>query len=138
MFILLPVFSVSTQFRRMLEMDRESVARDGRVERLIREIELEAQLVTVVPNRPVKIVDEKLRGYPGQVRSAVSCRCGHFISSTFGSKVSRWSLPCCAAGAFRSCSCPILSRAFGSCERVDFLNRAAHKVRGWSRWCVLL
>src|SRR5262249_586533 len=62
MFVLFPVFSVRGQFRRMLEMYRESVAPDARIERLILKIELEAKLVTVLRNRSVKIIDEKLRG----------------------------------------------------------------------------
>src|SRR5579859_3051881 len=78
-FILFPVFSLRGQFRRMLEMDCESVTGDARVERLILEIELEAKLVTVVRNCPVKIIDEKLRRYPSKARSIVNCYCGHLI-----------------------------------------------------------
>src|SRR5579859_5650427 len=79
MFVLFAMFSVRGELRRMLEMDGESVTRDARVERLILEIELEAKLVTVVRNCPVKIIDEKLRRYPSNARSTVNCHCGHLI-----------------------------------------------------------
>src|SRR5262245_11428073 len=95
MFVLFPVFSVRGRFRRMLEMYREAVTPDARIERLILKIELEAKLVTVVRNRPVKIIDEKLRGYSGNVRSTVNCNSGHLIPRpVIGSPVCRWSLPC--------------------------------------------
>src|SRR5262249_42353496 len=102
MFVLFPVFSVRGQFRRMLEMDCESVTADARVERLILKIELEAKLVTVVRNRSVKIIDEKLRGYPGKVRSTMNCNCGHLIPQpVIGSPACRWSLPCFVGRARR-------------------------------------
>src|SRR6476646_5400721 len=74
MFVLFPVFSLRGRLRRMLEMYREAVTRDARVERLILEIEFEAKLVTVVSNCPVKIIDEKLRRDPSKARSTVN-RC---------------------------------------------------------------
>jgi hypothetical protein len=79
MLVLFPVFSVPGQFRRMLEMYRESVARDARVERLIIKIEREAKLVTVIRTGSVKIIDKKLRSYPSKVRSTVNCHNGHLI-----------------------------------------------------------
>src|SRR5271157_2263254 len=79
MFVLFPVFSVRGQFRRTLEMHRESVTRNARVERLIIKIELEAKLVTVIRNCSVKIIDKKLRGYPSKVRSTLNCHSGRFI-----------------------------------------------------------
>src|SRR5262249_18250588 len=97
MFVLFPVFSVRRQFRRLLEMYRESVTADARIERLILKIELEAKLVTVVHNRSINIIDEKLRGYPSKVRSTVNGYCGHLIPRpVIGSPASRWSLPCSA------------------------------------------
>src|SRR5262252_1047327 len=77
MFVVFPVFSVRRQFRRIFEMDRESVTGDGCIECLILEVELEAEPVTVVPNRPIKIVDEKLRCDPGHLRSSVNWHGGH-------------------------------------------------------------
>jgi hypothetical protein len=71
-FVLVAVFSVRRQFGRTLEMYRESVTPVGRMERLIREIELEAKPVAVIRNRSVEIIDEKLRGYPSNVVSRVS------------------------------------------------------------------
>jgi hypothetical protein len=73
MFVLFPVFSLRGQFRRVLKMYCESVARDGCVERFISEIEGEAKLVTIVCNGAVKIIDEKLRSYPGKACSLVNC-----------------------------------------------------------------
>ncbi|HUI84683.1 MAG TPA: hypothetical protein VL240_10690 [Candidatus Binatia bacterium] len=78
-FVLLAVFSVGRQFRSTLEMDREAIPRDRRIERLIVEIQLEAEPVTVVRNGTVKIVDEKLRSYPGEARSRLTCHCGRPI-----------------------------------------------------------
>src|SRR5215472_5765961 len=57
MFVLLAMFTRGGQLRRALEMDRESVATDARVEILVLEVELEAKLVTVVGNGSIKIVD---------------------------------------------------------------------------------
>jgi hypothetical protein len=73
MLVLFPVRSVSGQFRRVLEVYRESVTSDARIERLILEIELEAEpvTITIVRNRLIKIVDEKLRGDPRNLRSTV-------------------------------------------------------------------
>ena len=68
MFVLFPEFSVRGQFRRTLEMYPESVTRDSGVERLILKTKLEAKPVAVVCNCSVEIIDEKLRGYPGNVR----------------------------------------------------------------------
>ena len=79
MFVLFPVFPVGGQFRRTLEMYPESVARDRGVERLILKIKLEAKLVAVVCNCPAEIIDEKLRGYPCNVRRTATCDCGHLI-----------------------------------------------------------
>lgn len=62
MFVVFSVLSFRGQFRSMLQMYRQSVPRDSRVERLILEIEVEAEFVKVVCNCPVKIIDEKLRG----------------------------------------------------------------------------
>ncbi len=47
----------------------EAVSGDARVERLIPEIEFETELVTVVGNRSVKVIHQKLRGYTSKVRS---------------------------------------------------------------------
>ena len=80
-FVLFPVFSVRRQFRRTLEMDRQSVTGDSSVEGLILKIELETKLVTVVANSTVKIIDEKLWSYPSKVRRPVNCYCGHRFSS---------------------------------------------------------
>src|SRR5262249_47868842 len=96
MLVVFPEFSVRRQLRRTLEMDRESVTADARIEFLILKIEHEAKLVTVVSNRPIKIIDEKLRGYPSKVRSTLNCNCGHLIPPpAIGSPDSRGSLPCC-------------------------------------------
>jgi hypothetical protein len=57
----------------MLEVYREPITHNTRIERLILEIELEAEPVTIVRNRSVKIVDQKLGGYPGNLRSAMTC-----------------------------------------------------------------
>src|SRR5258708_2989600 len=82
MLVLFPVRPVGSQFRRMLEVDRASVTPDARIERLILKIELEAELVTIVRNGSIKIVDEKLRGDPRNLRSTTNCQCGHLNSST--------------------------------------------------------
>ena len=64
MSVLFPVFSRRGQFRRMLEVYCESIARDARVERLIIQIELEAELVTVIRNGPLKIIDKNCGAMP--------------------------------------------------------------------------
>ena len=74
MLVLFPVRPVGGQSRRMLEVYRESVTPDARIERLILEIELEAEPVTIVRNRSIKIVNKKLRGDPGNLRSTANCR----------------------------------------------------------------
>ena len=79
MFVLFPMFSAGGQLRRTLQMDRASVTRDSRIERLIPKIKLEAKLVAVVSNGSVEIIDEKLRRYPGKLRSTLACQCGHLI-----------------------------------------------------------
>jgi hypothetical protein len=89
MLVLFPVRSVSGQFRRMLEVYRESVTADGRIERLIREIELEAKPVTVVRNRSIKVVDEKLRGDPSNLRATANCHWRHLVPRLVSYAVSR-------------------------------------------------
>jgi hypothetical protein len=79
MLVLFAVRSVSGQFRRMLEVYRESVTSDAGIERLVFEIELEAEPVTIVRNRSIKIVHEKLRGDPGNLPSTTNCHWRHRI-----------------------------------------------------------
>ena len=73
----LVVRPVAGEPRPMLEMDSESITADAGIEVFILKIELEAKLITVICNRPVKIIDEKLRDYASKVRSTVNCLCGH-------------------------------------------------------------
>src|SRR5947208_3728900 len=54
MFVLFPEFSFRSQSRRFLKVYRKSVAADTRIERLVLEVELEAEFVAVVRDRPVK------------------------------------------------------------------------------------
>jgi hypothetical protein len=85
MLVLFPVLSVGHQFRRMLEVYREPITHNTRIERLILEIELEAEPVTIVRNRSVKIVDQKLGGYPGNLRSAMTCHWNtSFLDGMYG------------------------------------------------------
>src|SRR2546421_207317 len=79
MLVLFAVCPLAVQFRPMLEVDRESITPDGRIERLILEIELETEPVAIVRNRSIKIVDKKLRGDPGNLRGSTNCRCSHVI-----------------------------------------------------------
>jgi hypothetical protein len=79
MFVPFAMFSFRGQFRRTLQMNRESVPHDRRIERLIPKAELEAQLFAVVRDGCVKIVDEKLRDYSRQLRSALARHCRQFI-----------------------------------------------------------
>src|SRR5215469_6977895 len=92
MFVLFAVFSVGSRFRRTFEMDRESVTADARIERLVLKIEREAKLVTVVLNGAIKIIDQKLRCYPGDVGSLMNCHCGHSITSWPAISFAGWSL----------------------------------------------
>src|SRR5205085_12255290 len=79
MLVLFAVRPVRGQFRRMLEVDRESVPSDGRIERLILEIKLKAEPVTIVSNRSIQIVDQKLRSDPGNLRSTTNCYWRHLM-----------------------------------------------------------
>src|SRR5438067_63682 len=45
-------------------MYRKSVTADARIERLMLKIEFEAKFFSVICDRSVKIIDEKLRRYP--------------------------------------------------------------------------
>jgi predicted nucleic acid-binding protein len=82
MLVLFPVRSVGDEFLCLFKVYRESVTCDARIERLVLEIELEAEAVTIVRNRSVEIVDEKLRGDPGNLRSTASRHWRHHHSST--------------------------------------------------------
>src|SRR6185437_8743469 len=94
MFVLFPVLSFTREFRRALEMDGESVTADAGVKAFIHKIEIEAKLVTVVGNGPVKIVDQKLRRYSGNARCRVQCSCRHSNSLTARACQLSRSLPC--------------------------------------------
>jgi hypothetical protein len=59
MLVLFPVLSVGHHFRGMLEVYREPITRNTRTERLILEIELEAEPVAIVRNRSVKVINQK-------------------------------------------------------------------------------
>src|ERR1043165_7450531 len=75
MLVLLPVRSLSRELRCMLQVNRESVTTDRRIEVLILKIEAEAQLVAIECDRPIKIVDEKLRGDARNLRCSSCHRC---------------------------------------------------------------
>ena len=72
--VLFAVRPVGRQFRRVLQVDRESITTDAGVERLIFEVEREAEPVPIVRNRSIEVVDEKLRGNPDNLRSTVNGR----------------------------------------------------------------
>src|ERR1700722_7026763 len=80
MFVQFAVLSVGGEFWRMLQVNREAVTRYARVEGLLFKIQLEAEIVAVVGNRPPQIIDEKLRGDPGDARSTGNYCCGHCLS----------------------------------------------------------
>ena len=80
MLVLFPVRSLGRQFRRLLQVYRESITLDAGVERLIHKIELETEPVTIVRNRSIKVVDEKLRGNPGNLRRTTNCHWRHLIT----------------------------------------------------------
>jgi len=63
----------------MLEVDRESVTPDGRIEGFIDEVELETKLFAVISDRSLQIIDEKLRSDPGNVCFAANCYGSHLI-----------------------------------------------------------
>jgi hypothetical protein len=73
MFVLFPERPVRRQGLRMLEVYRESVTTDRGIERLVGEIELEPEPVAIVRRRTIEIVDEELRGDPGDPRSTSIC-----------------------------------------------------------------
>jgi hypothetical protein len=56
MFMLLAMRSVGDRLRRALEMYRESIATDARVERLVAEVQVKSELAAVIRNRCLKIV----------------------------------------------------------------------------------
>src|SRR5215471_21493400 len=68
MFVLLAVRPIGERFRRALEMNREAVAADARVERLIAEVQVEPEPAAVIRNRRIEIVDQELRCDPGELR----------------------------------------------------------------------
>src|SRR5262249_6118445 len=92
MLVLFAVFPIGARFRSTLEMDRESVPADARIEPLIYKVAREAKLVTVVANRAIKIIDQKLRGYPSKARSLMNCHCRHSITSWPGNLLAGTSL----------------------------------------------
>ena len=61
MFVLFAERALSAEFRRLLEVDLEAVAADGGIERVVDEVDFEAELVAIVGRSPIEIVDEKLR-----------------------------------------------------------------------------
>lgn len=73
MLVLFAVRPLGGQFHRKLEVYRESVTADASIERLILETELEAEPVTIVRNRSIEIVDEKLRCDSSNLRSTTNC-----------------------------------------------------------------
>src|SRR5258705_512310 len=81
MFVQFAVLSVRGEFWRMLQVNREAVTRYARVEGLILKIQLKAEIVAVVGNRPSQVIDEELRGDAGNARSTVNYCCGHCLSS---------------------------------------------------------
>src|SRR5262249_28407275 len=72
--VLFAMCPLGGQFGRELEVYREAVAAHAGVERFVDEIDLEAEPVTVERNRSIEVVDEELRGDPGDHCSAAN-RC---------------------------------------------------------------
>ncbi len=72
MLVLLPMLSVGDNFRRKFQVYGAPVTGHTRVERLVIEIEPETESVPIVRNRSVEVVDQKLRGDPGHLHSAIA------------------------------------------------------------------
>src|SRR5262249_21674315 len=71
-FVLFAMCPLGGQFGRELEVYREAVAAHAGVERFVDEIDLEAEPVMVERNRSIEVVDEELRGDPGDHCSAAN------------------------------------------------------------------
>jgi hypothetical protein len=72
MFMLLAMRPVGDRLRRAFEMNRETVATNAGVERLVAEVQVESELPAVIRDCRVKIVHQKLRCDPGEF-----CSTGH-------------------------------------------------------------
>src|SRR5262245_31134704 len=60
-FMPLPVFAIGERFRRALEMNRTAVTTDAGIEVLVAEVQLESKPFTVIRNRSIEVIDQKLR-----------------------------------------------------------------------------
>src|SRR5438552_3398511 len=72
MFMLLAMRPVGDRLRRAFEMNRETVAANACVERLVVEVQVESELLAVIRDCGVKVVHQKLRCDPGKL-----CGTGH-------------------------------------------------------------
>jgi hypothetical protein len=73
MFVLFAILSVRGQFRGQLEVNREAITRYARVKGLLLKIELEAEIVAGVRNRPSQIIARNCGAMPERRVSAVCC-----------------------------------------------------------------
>src|SRR5437016_4240567 len=67
MFMPLPMCPIGESFRRALEMNREDVATDAGIERLVAKVQLESKPFSVIRNRRIEVVHQELRRDSGEL-----------------------------------------------------------------------